>query len=90
MRKVIILDAMSKKKSKIAPLFEIQPWCIVSEDFGTINGQLVGVHTLTKGKQKLDTACISRTIRAIFKLFLFDITPNLLTLHTPQWNNPNK
>ena len=29
-------------------------------------------------------------IRSILQLFLFDIAPNLLTLHDPQWNNPNK
>ena len=45
-----------------------------------------------KGSPKLDITCISHSIRSILQLFLFDIAPNLLTLHAPQWNvyNPNK
>ena len=45
-----------------------------------------------KESPKLDihVACISHTIRSILQLFLYDIAPNILTLHTPQWNNPNK
>ena len=31
---------------------------------------------------KLDIACISNTIQSILQVFLFDIAPNLLTLHT--------
>ena len=37
---------------------------------------------------KLGIACISHTIWSILQLFLLDFTPNLLTLHAPQWNNP--
>ena len=46
----------------------------------------------TKGSTKLDITmitCIVHITRSILKLFLFDIAPNLLILHTPQWNNPN-
>ena len=46
------LDAMLFFSSKIAPPFEIQHGCSVSEDFGTMNGQWVRVHTLKKGKHK--------------------------------------
>ena len=88
--KVIILDAMSTNKcSKIAPLFEIQHvscWRISEQRMGS------GYACIRSQKEctKHDKACISHTIRSILQLFLFDITPNLLTLHTPQWNNPNK
>ena len=84
MRKVIILDTMSLVSSNIAPPFEIQHGCFVSEDFGTMNGQWVRVHTLKKESTKHDIACISHTIQYILELFLFDIVPNLPTVHTPQ------
>ena len=90
-RKVIILDAMSKNKcSKIAPLFEIQHDVL----FRRISVQWMGSGYVCirsqKGSTKLDIACNSHTIWSILQLFLFDIAPNFLTLHTPQWNNPNK
>ena len=47
----------------------------------------VGTHACIhsqKENAKLDKACISHTIRSILQLFLFDIAPNLLTLHAPQ------
>ena len=86
MRKVIILDAMSKNKcSKIAPLFEFQHdvlfWRIlvqwVGSGYACIRSQ--------KESTKHEIACIFHTILSILQLFLFDIAPNLFTLHTPPW-----
>ena len=49
------------------------------------------VHSVTKGKRKTShIACISHTIWSILQLLFLDVAPNLLTLHAPQWNNPNK
>ena len=42
-----------------------------------------------KESTKHDIACIFHTIQSSLQLFLFDIAPNLLNLHTPQWNNPS-
>ena len=43
-----------------------------------------------KESTKQDIARISHRIRSILQLFLFAIAPNLLILHTPMLNNPNK
>ena len=93
-RKVIILHAMSKNKcSKIASLFEIQHDVL----FRRISVQWMGpgavgtrAYAHKRNGMKHDIARISHRIRSILQLFLFDIAPNLLILHTPQWNNPNK
>ena len=54
--------------------------------------QWVRVYNIRSQKEstKHDIACISHRIRSILQLFLFEIAPNVLILHTPQWNNPNK
>ena len=79
--------------SKIAPLFEIQRDVL----FRKISVQWMGSGYACIRSQKESTkvtkhdiACIFHTIRLILQLFLFDIAPNLLTLHMPQWNNPKK
>ena len=49
------------------------------------------VHSVTKWKRKTShIAYISHTIQSILQLLFLDVAPNLLTLHAPQWNNPNK
>ena len=53
----------------------------------------VGTHACIhsqKESAKVHIACISHTIRSILQVLFFGIAPNLLTLHAPQWNNPNK
>ena len=65
----------------------------VSEDFGTMNGPGRSGYACIRSQKestKHDIARISHRIRSVLQLFLFDIAPNLLILHTPQWNNPNK
>ena len=45
------------------------------------------VNSATKGRAQ---TFISHTIRSILQVLIFGIALNLLTLHAPQWNNPNK
>ena len=93
-RKVIKLDAMSKNKcSRIALLFEIQHDVL----FRRISVQWMGpcavgtrAYAHKRNGTKHDITRISHRIRSILQLFLFDIAPNVIILHTPQWNNPNK
>ena len=47
----------------------------------------VGTHACIhsqKESAKLHIACISHTIQSILQVFVFDIAPNLLTLHAPK------
>ena len=65
----------------------------VSEDLGTMNGPgRSGDECIRSQKEsmKQDIARISYRIRSILQLLLFGIARNLLILHTPHWNNPNK
>ena len=45
------------------------------------------VNSATKGRAQ---TFISHTIRSILQVLIFGIALNLLTLHAPQWDNPNK
>ena len=53
----------------------------------------VGTHACIQPQKEsanLHIACISHIIRSILQVLIFGIAPNLLTLHAPQWKNPNK
>ena len=80
---------VKKKLSKIAPLFEIQHDVL----FRRISVQWMGsgyVYALTKEKRRTWHTMHFPYNPIYFATFIFFIAPNLLTLHTPQWNNPNK
>ena len=93
-RKIIILDAIPKNNSKIASLLNSAS-CFVPEHFGTMNGPgRSGYECIRSQKEstKQDITRISHIESDQFCNSSFLPSPqcNLLILHTPQWNNPNK
>ena len=50
----------------------------------------VGTHAWIQATKGRAQTCISHTIRSILQVLIFGIALNLLTLHAPQWDNPNK
>ena len=78
-RKVIILDAMSKNKcSKIASLFEIQHDVLfrrISVQWMSPGAVGTRAYAHKRNGTKHDIARISHRIRSILQLFLFDIAP---------------
>ena len=87
-RKVIIVEAMSNNCLKIPPLLEIQH----DVSFRRISVQWMGsgyaCMSLTKVKHKTWHNMHFPYNPIKFAPFPFETALNLLTLHTPQWNNP--
>ena len=59
------------------------------QNFIAVNGA-VGTHAWIQPQKGRAQTFISHTIRSILQVFIFGIALNLLTLHAPQWSNPNK